>query len=393
MEAKTVINGGASMPAHLAEEAANRPHAMPEGVVVICHENEVPAFVETELERLYGNVFSSLPHFRATGGLPMDTNTYVARKNGEIIAMFLFRREKRQVRVLNEGMVLPEEEVRRFADTIFSRYKSVSVVSFHAVPVATWRLSYPHQRYTCTEDIVLTLPESAEAYLASLGKNTRRNIKRYMDKLKRSLPSFRIDFYEKEAAGSQQVHEIIEFNRARIGGKNKAFAIDDEERDMIGRLVKARGVVGVATIDGRTCGGCLGYLIGDNYFFRVISHDPKYNDYSIGFLCCYLLICECIARRCKQFNFMQDGYDYKLQLGAAARKLDHVAIYRSHLHLLLNAGPALKLAAQGYARKAKIGLQGAARKQDSFYGRLVRGVFVGLRKLRHLASGFSDRRG
>jgi hypothetical protein len=391
MEAKTLINDGTSIPAPVTE-AGNRHHTMAQGVAVTCHENEVPAFVETELERLYGNVFSSLPHFRAMGGLPSDTSTYVARKNSEVIAIFLFRQEKRQVQVLNEGMVLPEEEVRRFADTIFSRYKPVGMISFHAVPGTTWRLPYPHQRYTCTEDIVLTLPESAEAYFASLGKNTRRNIKRYMDKLKRSFPSFRFDIYEKEAADPQQVHEIIEFNRARIGGKNKAFAIDDEERDMIGKLVQARGMVGVATIDGRTCGGGVGYLVGDSYFFRVISHDPKYNDYSTGFLCCYLLICECIARGCKQFNFMQDGYDYKFQLGAVARKLDHVAIYRSHFHLLLNGVTAVRLAAQGYARKAKTGMLEAARKQDGFSGRLVSGIFGSMRKLRQIASGFSGRR-
>jgi hypothetical protein len=383
MEAKSIINDSTSISAPLSE-AGNRHHAMAQGVAVTCHESEVPDFVETGLERLYGNVFSSLPHFRAMGGLPADTSTYVARKNSEIIAIFLFRQEKRQVQVLNEGMVIAEEEVRLFADTIFSRYKSVDVISFHAVSGTTWQLPYPYQRYTCTEDIVLTLPASAEAYLASLGKNTRRNIKRYMDKLKRSFPSFRFDFYEKDAADPQQVHEIIEFNRARIGGKNKAFAIDDEEREMISRLVKARGMVGVATIDGRTCGGCVGYLVGDNYFFRVISHDPKYNDYSTGFLCCYLLICECIARGCKQFNFMQDGYDYKFQLGAVARNLDHVAIYRSHLHLLLNGATVVKLAAQGYARKGRISMLEAA-KQDRFSGRLFY-------KLRHIASGLSGRR-
>lgn len=357
------------------------------GIAVTCHDNEVPLFVEGELERLYGNIFSSLAHFRCFGGLPPDTSTYVARKANEIVTILLYRFNKGQVQVLNEGMQLGAEEISRFADTIFSKYGSAKVISFHAVPVGALRLPYPHQRYTCTEDIVMNLPESAEAYLAMLGKNTRRNTRRYMDKLMRAYPSFRYDFYERETIDEQQVRTIIDLSRARIAGKNMAFAIGDEEVDQIVRLAKERGLVGVATIDGRVCGGVVGYLVGESLFLRVISHDPAYNDYSTGFLCCFLTICESISRGCKHLNFMQDGYDYKFAFGAAARNLAHVAIYRSRMQMLLNGRMALMLAVQARARQLRLALVEAARNRDGGSNRVVARVLHGLRNAKRIASG------
>lgn len=381
MEANSVISSGSSIGA-ASIDTETRQAARSEDIAIVCYDNEVPPFVERELERLYGNLFSSLAHFRVAGGLPADTGAYVVRKNNEIAVILLFTRRSGQVRVLNEGMELDDEEISRFAGHMFAACQSVNVISFHALPVGIRRLPYPYQAFTCTEDIVLTLPDSPEAYLASLGKNTRRNIKRYMEKLKRSHPSFRYDFYEKDAADERQIRAIIDFSRARIAGKNKAFAIDDAEVEQIIRLVQARGLVGVATIDGRVCGGAIGYLIGSSYFFRVLSHDPQYNDFSTGFLCSYLTICECIARGCKQYNFMQDGYDYKFALGAAARKLEHIAIYRSHGQMLRNGRMVVRLAVQAYGRKLRIALLQTAGRRDGAASRVLGGVLSLLRKLK-----------
>src|SRR5205085_250814 len=113
------------------------------------------------------------------------------------------------------------EDMRRFAGYIFATYPSVTAVSFHAVHPDTSGLSFPHQRFNCADDIVISLPADDDTYLASLGKNTRRNIRRYMDRLKRSFPSFRVDFHECAEADEQQIRAIIDFNRARMAGKNK----------------------------------------------------------------------------------------------------------------------------------------------------------------------------
>lgn len=88
-------------------------------------------------------------------------------------------------------------------------------------------------------------------------------------------------------------------------------------------------------LDGRICAGTINFRAGDNYFLEVIAHDPAYNDYRLGTLCCYLTICECIAREGKEYHFLWGAHDYKFRLLGVQRELDHLTIYRSRRHALL----------------------------------------------------------
>lgn len=383
---------GAPFNSVLANATASLPSAAGDidtvdDVSIVCHEGPVPGYVETEMDRLYGNIHCSLSHLKVYDGFSAITHTYVARRRQEIVALLLFRLEGRQLQVLNEGMQLDAGEINRFARYAFSSFPAVDVISFHAVQADIDELPFPHQRHVCTADIVLPLPELVDAYLASLGKNTRRNLRRYMDKLKRSHPSFRFEIFDKDAASEEQVRAIIELNRTRISGKNKSFGIDGEIERIVA-LAKACGMVGVATIDGRICGGTIGYMAGKNYFFKVIAHDPQYNEFSAGILCCYLTISECIARGCAQYNFMWNEYEYKFALGAMPRELAHFAIYRSRLHMLRQARRVVSLAADDYRHKASALLEKTGREhQLNGSQRLAFHALDGLRRVKRVVTG------
>jgi hypothetical protein len=358
----------------------------PDGIVIEFHENAVPDCIEHSLEQLYGNVYSTLAHFQAYGGLPANTCTYVVRSGNRITSIFLFRCERGEAKVLNEGMRLDEEEVARFSRHLFAKYRTVDVIRFNAVQSLVRRLDTPYQSFRCTDDIVLTVPASPQAYFASLGRNLRRNIRRYHDRLSRGFPSFRYDFHDGMALDEAQIRAVIGFNKARIAGKDLAYALDEAEVERIVRLVKASGFAGVATIDSGVAGGVIGYRAGDNYFFKVIGHDPQYNDYSLGILCCYLTICECIKRGCAECNLMQDGYAYKFALGGVARPLQSLTIYRSRTHLLRHGGMALKTALSGYLHEIKARLLDNPGAQDGFVARQAIRLVGGIRGLKRAAN-------
>jgi hypothetical protein len=351
------------------------------------YENSVPSFMEAELERLYAHIHSSLAQFKVYGDLIDTTSTYVVEKDGKLTHALLFQVRKTEVRVLNEQINIDSKEINRFAAHIFQTYKQVDTIIFHAVKAETAAIAFPHQQFNCTEDIVVTLPKTSELYLASLGKNTRRNVRRYMDRLMRSFPTFRYDFYEKEDIDAAQLRQIIGFNRSRMAGKQKVSTIDDEEEDRIIRLAKVCGLVGVATIDGRVCAGGIGYRAGENYFLNVIAHDPAYDGYWIGILCCYLSICECIARGCKEFHFLWGRYEYKFALGSVQRDLDHLVIYRSHFHLFLNGPKAIRIAFTGYVRMVKFWILDQSHEQDNprFTSRAAVFFLHHLRNLKRIA--------
>jgi hypothetical protein len=329
-----------------------------------CHESEVPPFADAALDRLYSSLYASLAHRRIFNGVT-NASTYVVRRNGAIVDLWLFRCEGGRVQVLNEGIPLDEEQVTRFTNYIFARYPSVSAISFHAVQAQVRKLRLPYQSFNCLEDMVLTLPSSAADYLASLGRSTRSYINRYQNRLRRDYPSFEFRVYSAHEVGEEHVRRVVELNHARMSAKGKTSINDEDTTQRIVQLAMECGMVCVISIDGKICAGTVNYRIGDNYFLEVIAHDPAYNDYRIGTICCYLTICECIANGAGEYHMLWGQDEYKTRMRAVRRDLDHLDIYRSRLHMLLNGDKALANACGARARQARLWLREARRQNNS----------------------------
>jgi CelD/BcsL family acetyltransferase involved in cellulose biosynthesis len=139
------------------------------------------------------------------------------------------------------------------------------------------------------------------------------------------------------------------------------------------QFARDRGMVCTITLGGRLCAGTINYRVHDNYFLETLAHDPAFDDYRLGMLCCYLSICECIARGGKEYHFLWGQDDYKVRLHGVQRDLDDLVIYRSHLHMLLNGDAVLQQVAQAGVRRAQVWLRGA-RRQHSMAARVVDGV-------------------
>lgn len=305
-------------------------------------ENDIPDSIEHDLECLYQHLYSTLAHHRAYGGLGPGTIAYVARRNDIPVAVLLLRHEKNTVRVLNEQIQIDPRELNRFARYVFTHFPSVNVVLFHAVRTEAQRIRFPCQHFLCTEDIVLDLPAKVDDYRARMGKATRSYLNRYMNKLHRDFPSARHEVYQQDEIDRCHLQQIIDMNRARMADRNRESYIDDMEAERIINLAQRCGMLSVITIDGRVCAGAINFRIGDHYFLKVVAHDSVYNDYRLGTLCCYLAICECIARGGKEYHFLWGRYDYKYRLLGVQRDLDHVAVYRSRTHMLLNGRMVLR---------------------------------------------------
>lgn len=344
-----------------AQEHAAPVHPM--AISVVCHEHEVPSFVEKDLVRLYGNIFSTLAKFRVYGSAE-QASTYVVRRGDEVITVFLFHRTGRRVSVLNEFIDADRDDLTRFADYIFARYREVSTISFSLVQAGFRALAYPHQRINCNEDIVLTLPESVEAYRAMLGRSTRQNINYYRNRLKREHPSFAYEIQEKEAIDDTQFRQLMALSRARMASKDKAHGFGERETALLISLAKVTGMIGIVKIDDRICAGAICYRAGDNFFLYVITHDSAFNDYGLGTYCCYLTICECIARGGAEFHFLWGREEYKYRLLGEQRDFDSLTIYRSRAHLLRDGRAVAKTALKSWTRQAMLWLLSPERRNS-----------------------------
>jgi hypothetical protein len=175
-------------------------------------------------------------------------------------------------------------------------------------------------------------------------------------------------------------------------GKDKDSSIDDAEIERIVRLARQCGMIGIMSLDGRICAGVINFRAGENYFLETLAHDPLYNEYRLGTLCCYLTICECIARGGNEYHFLWGHYDYKSRLLGVARDLDHVTIYRSLLQMVLRADTVLLNMANSRVRRAKVWLHNAERAESPrLPARLAIHCRDQVRELRRYASGLRVR--
>lgn len=332
-------------------------------------ENEIPSYVEREMDRLYGNLYSSVAKIRSHGSLS-DVSTYVVYKGREIVTVFLFRMRNGKVQLLNEVIEISEEDITRFVTTIFGKFPHVKSMSFVAIKTDLQRLTYPHQRINYLEDIVVTLPPTVEQYLGGLKKNTRRNIKRYTNRLLTNMPSLKYEIYTKNEISEQDVRDIIQLNHARMSGKNNTSALDEAETEKMIKLARECGLICVARNEGKVCAGAISFRAGENYFLKVLAHDPRYNDYSLGILCCYHIICECIKRGGCEFHFLWGRYEYKYMLLGVQRDLDYLAVYRTRFNFFMDLHIVAASAMKGYLRKTKLWAQ-ETRKKDGAIPSLV----------------------
>ncbi|MRW89945.1 GNAT family N-acetyltransferase [Duganella sp. FT80W] len=336
---------------------------------VHCWRDHVPDWTGPALERLYGNLFASLPQFRASRGLHA-AHTYAVYQRGELRTLFVFSLRHGVVTLYNEVIALSAAEIQDFADYVFAEFATAQVISLRAVQAGRHVYRYPSQQYDYLEDTVVTLPDNVAGYTDSLSKNTRRNVRRYGQSVARELPGYRFSVTEGAAVDPRQIDAVIALNHARMAGKQRRSIIDQAETERLQSLARSCGLVALVTIDGRVCAGAISYRVGDNFFLVVLAHAPEYDRYSLGFLCCYWTISACIERGGREFHFLWGRYDYKRLFLGQLRQLDQVQLYRSRLALLGHAGLWLRSWWRARRRRLMVWLH-AARHSDTASARTV----------------------
>jgi hypothetical protein len=297
--------------------------------------DEVPPFVESELQRLYAHIHASLPFiqiFKAKNQI----STYVARRGAIPIAILPFHLERRRIVILTQMIRLDSIELQRFAACAFEHFPSIGVISFKSVQTDLLNFPYRVQRGHSREDNVINLPSTPDDYTLSLGKSTRKNLKRYRVRLEQKFPSISFETFEKKDIEEKIVRDLIKLSELRVTAKGITFGIDsDYTRGMIA-LAMVYGVLNVIWIEGRLCGGMISYRIGSSQYAEVIAHDESYNDYSPGMLCCYMAICESITKGVKTFHMGSGRLGYKVWLLGVQQNMEQVEIYRSLAAMALN---------------------------------------------------------
>jgi hypothetical protein len=319
------------------------------------YEATIPVHAEAALHALYGTVYSSMPHFRVYGGLE-NANTFIFRNDQESIAVFLYVIEGSKVRIVNEGMTFDKLAITQFANFVFHRHTSAEIISFSGVAHSIEQLEFPFSQCFCTDDSVITLPDSTEAYLKSLGKATRKNITQYLNRIRRDFPTFEFRVHDGKTVDEQLIRDIVSFNRTRFERKGKASGITATEEDRIIKMIRECGMVGAISINGKLCAGSLAYCIGEHYHSWLKAHDPAYDDYRLGLIGSYFMVDECIRRGGKTFHLMWGREPHKALLNSELKVFSNLTIYRNHAAAVKNCDVVFRQVYQNGIRQGKLWL-------------------------------------
>lgn len=285
--------------------------------------DRIPEFAEAALDALYGSLYSSLPQLQLSS--LAGVHTYAAWQAGRLCTLFLYALRSREIRVVNEGMAVDEASSARFARAVFDRHPEAERIRFHAVACRGRPAGLPTACFTLTEDMVIELPTSEAAYLAALGKSTRKSLRQNMGRAKglahRVIPGDQVD--------ASVVEAIIGFNHARMAMRQRASALDEVAARKLLALLRARGVVGVVTLDGTPCAGALTCRIGDDIYSLVNAHDPRHDALGMGTISRHLMILAAIRSGARRFHLMGGNIASKQSALAYRMPLDDLLIYRN----------------------------------------------------------------
>lgn len=353
-----------------------------DGIAITCYHNLIPPFVEDALEQRYGALFSSLAAMKAYDADLAGTSVFMATRDAEIVMVWLFQRQGKGVRVLNESIAVNEDEATRFADWIFASFPEVETITINCADTAIRQLRWPLQTHNCSEDSVLELPAKMEDYLARLGKTTRKNIHRYTTRLKEQFPTFQYSVTFRDEIDPKQISEIVRLNRLRMMLKGKVPGITPADQQAMLNMARRHGMLLIATIDGRICAGALVFQVRDNYFSFVRTHDPAYNQYRLGLVGACLMIQECIARQGKELHFMWGREPHKAMLLGVEKPLFRLTIYRSRFQFLLNLRLVLANVCEAYQRRLRTWLVDKMHRDDDAVTRIAGGMRRLARRMR-----------
>lgn len=311
-----------------------------------------PKSLGPELIHRYQSIFCTVQ--RLPGGHGAQRNSaYISSEGDGAPTILLYRRDRKRITVINEYFDIGADALCRMARHLFAIHEDVDVIVLNCAALESGEMRCLYQRYNASEDIVISLPESPEAYCAALGRNTRAAIRRSQKLLSERGSSLEFAFHEKAGVGRDRIAQLVELSRLRIAGKQQVPTHSERSIADLLRMVDSHGVTLTAHSDGKLCGGVVCTQVGSHFYMHVIAHDRSFDDLRLGLLCCYLSICEAIRRGAVEYHLLSGRYDYKYRLLGKQRDFDRIVVYRSPQRLAAHLPVYLHTLVRGRGRAFK----------------------------------------
>lgn len=197
--------------------------------------------------------------------------------------------------------------------------------------LSRWNRGWLSPRPTRRVMQVIDFPPTAEAYLQSLGAQTRKHLPYYLRRILREVPGIEVFVEEAAAISLSSVEQIVNLNAARIVSKG------DIHGGWPAPLVRTRwqlaqqcGLLCGLRLDGRIVGGTLSFIHGHTAHLVLIGHDPAYDRFNVGSLSLWISTRSMIERGLNRCNLLWGQSFYKRQFGAKQEEALDLVVCRTY---------------------------------------------------------------
>ncbi len=308
----------------------------PIGFQCSVYERDIPPVLASHLERIYQSPFSAMTYFELFRHAHHPIALVIFNGATDPVHVLMFTVTGKEATLLNELVTIEQQYLTYFGDFIFSRYPHVTTVNFNCIHGRPDNGSFPRYLWKCSQDIVIPLPTSPEAYNGQLGSRTRKHLKYYIHRLQKEFTDVTFTVSTTDSIEQSMVENIITMNRQRMKLKHVKSGYTPDFEKNIQLFSRHYGSVGTLRIQGKVIAGSICYLVGDHQYLEVISHDPAYNRFNVGHICLYHTINHAIATGKSAFHMLWGENEYKYRFGGIKKELYFSSIYRTEYNKLLN---------------------------------------------------------
>lgn len=161
------------------------------------------------------------------------------------------------------------------------------------------------------------MPATWEAYLATLSRKQRHEVRR---KLKRLWEAGKVEHHCFDTDGKDSVLMDTFLRLFALSQEEKADFMTARMESFFRALARAMADIGLLRfglieVDSVPAAMTMGFDYNGAHYLYNSAYDPQYNSLSVGLLCKVLCLKESIERGKIKWDFLKGGEPYKYQIG------------------------------------------------------------------------------
>lgn len=309
----------------------------------------VPDGLAEEIDHLYSSLFTTTDWFVSHDDAE-PTGACVLAQPRHVL---LFYVKGDTVEVLNKAFEIAPQDARRACTALFRAIPQARRIHLEVMfPPAELRL--PLRTRYVTDHMMIDLPDTVDAYYASLGRSMRRNLRRARNHLRRDHPDTATAIVVPGDNGSELLEEFLQWKRARFREKGRTTYWDDNP-DLVKRfveLLRRRGEAHITTIEGRRAAINFVFPVGDTVCAQESSFDPRYERAELGLLSQYEVVTNAVERGAARMNLLWGSASHKHHFGAVAHRAAALSVFRDQTARLWSLDEAAGVARRRLRRAA-----------------------------------------